>query len=57
MHSNPVEATVVAVFLLALYFALHGGFPAPSKFSVRALLIGTALVAAALGIIAYAARN
>jgi hypothetical protein len=57
MHSTPIEATAVAILLVALWFAMHGGFPVPTRFGLRTILAGVAIVAALLGIIAYAARN
>jgi hypothetical protein len=57
MHSNAVEATAVAVMLLVLWVISHGGLPLPAKFSLRGILIMTALVAAVLGVIAFAGRH
>ena len=57
MHSNPVEAATVALLVLVLYVVMTGGLPIPSKFSLRALLIATTLLAVVLGLIAYAARS
>ncbi len=57
MHSNPVEAAMVATLLVVLYFVTRGWVPLPARFSLRAVLGWIAAVAGVLGVIVFAARH
>jgi uncharacterized membrane protein HdeD (DUF308 family) len=56
MHSNPVEAAMVATLMMILYLVVHGGVPIPSRFSTRMVLGWIGVIAIVLGVIAWAAR-
>ncbi len=57
MHSNPVEAAMVATLLVVLYLVTRGFVPLPKRFSLRAVLVWVAVVGVALGGISYCARH
>ena len=57
MHSNPVEAAMVATLMVVLFLATRGFVPLPKWFSFRAMLGLVAVVAGVLGVIVFAARQ